>query len=310
MTTLEQLGSFSPTDLGHAAALCCAATWAFATVVFGKIAQTVDPRALNFVKSALSAVLLVGTSVALGDIPAVSAHDLTALAVSAFFGLMVADTAYFVALRELGPARGVVFVSLIPVCTALLAMPVLHEPFTLRMAVGMVLTLGGVTLVVRRPTTADVDTPAMPASASPAPRHARRGVIAGVAYCAAQAAANVLTKATDVCLSPLALSSLRMSMGALLLGLWILMLPGARARFAGVRASGRGLASGAFIGTYVGVLLGTFALRTVSAGVATTLVATTPLFALLFAWIAGEMPRMRAVVGSVVACAGVAVLVL
>lgn len=155
-------------DLGHAAALACAATWAFATVIFGRIARTLEARALNFLKTALSALLLAVTSVSLGDLPALS---------------------------------------------------------------------------------------------------------------------------------------------ALLLGCWLVVLPGAGPRLAGVRASARGLVAGAFVGTYEEVLLGTFAVRTVSAGVATTLVATTPMFAFAFVWLTGGRPGVRSILGALVALVGVPVLV-
>ena len=118
---------------GHLAALGCAATWAIATLLYGKAAQTVDARALNLWKCALSLALLGVTALVLDDIPSFSTRDAWALAASAVLGLLLADTAYFIALREIGPARGVLFVSLVPVTTALLAVPTLNEPLTPRM---------------------------------------------------------------------------------------------------------------------------------------------------------------------------------
>lgn len=290
----------SPT-LGHVAALVCAATWAMASLLFGKAAHAVDVRTLNLLKCGLAALLLGATSFALGDLPHIGGRDLLALAGSSLVGLVIADTAYFVALRELGAARGVLFVALVPVCTALLAVPVLHEPLTLPMLAGMALTLTGVTVVVRERASGVARSAAAAASL-------KKGVLGGGLYCTAQAGANVLTKSTDLSLSPLALSSTRMAMGALLLGILLLVSTRGSVPLQGVRASLPRVALAIFLGTYVGLVLGTYALRTVSAGVATTLVATTPLFALLFSLVTGERPSLRAAGGAVLALCGVALL--
>lgn len=284
--------------LGHLAALGCAATWAIATLLYGKAAQTVDPRALNLWKCVLSAVLLGVTALVLRDVPQLSTRDSLALAASAVFGLVLADTAYFIALREIGPARGVLFVSLVPVTTALLAVPTLDEPLTLRMVAGMLVTIVGVTIVVRSRVTETKD------------GRLWVGVVAGVVYCVTQAGANVLTKGTDPSHSPLALSVTRLTIGALILA--VMLGVTARGR-ANVRALGpvmKPITIATIIGTYGGLVLGTYALRTVSAGVATTLVATTPLFALVLTRVfTGETPPPRALVGAVMALLGVALLV-
>lgn len=292
----------STATLGHAAALACAAMWAVSTLLFGRVAQSVDVRMLNLLKCAIGALFLGLTSLFLGDLPHLAARDVVVLGASAVLGVIIADVAYFVALRELGAARGVLFVSLVPVSTALLAVPVLGEPLTPRMLAGMALTLTGVTVVVR-----EKARPA--ASATGRPSSVRTGVLGGAVYCLAQAAANVLTKSADVSLSPLALSSTRMAMGAVLVGLWLLVSTRGRLPLQGVRASLPSVTLAIFLGTYVGLVLGTWALRTVSAGVATTLVATTPLFALGFALLMGERPSLRATGGAVLALCGVALLV-
>lgn len=284
--------------LGALSALACAATWAFATIVFGRAAAAVDARVLNLAKCVVASVLLGGTSLLLGDVPQIQTRDLVALAVSAFLGVVVADTAYFVSLRELGAARGVLFVSLIPVCTALLAVPVLGEPLTARMLFGMAVTLGGITLVVLQR-----------GEDRSAGGRLGLGAFWAVVYCVAQAGANVLTKGTDTSLSPLALSTTRMGLGTIFLFLWIVVVTRGRVPLEGVRPRAGAIAVGSFVGTYVGIFLGTFALRTVSAGVATTLVATTPLFALGLGLLWGERPTTRSAVGALVALGGVAVLV-
>jgi drug/metabolite transporter (DMT)-like permease len=290
----------SAQDLGHASALACAALWAVSTVLFGAAAQSVSARALNLLKCSLAAALLCGTALVLGDVPALSSRDTIALSVSAVLGIVIADTAYFVALKHLGAARGVLFVSLVPVCTSLAAVPMLGEALTARMLLGMALTLTGVVVVVR------ARSPSSAPSASTLP-----GIVGGVVYCTAQALANVLTKSADPSLSPLALSAFRLLVGASIIALSLVVTARGRAE---VRALKPVLPRGSLAtlcGAYFGLLLGTYALRTVTAGIATTLIATTPLFAMVIARVIGkETPLPRMLLGAVVALAGVALLVL
>ncbi len=290
---------FAGEHVGHLAALACASMWALSTVLFGAAARTVDPRALNLLKCALAAPLLGVTALLLGDLPAFSARDSAALAVSALFGIVVADTAYFVALKELGAARGVLFVALIPVCTSLLALPVLGEALEPRMVAGMIVTLSGVVVVVRGRA-----------------RGAGRGrigvgVVAGVVYCTAQAAANVLQKGVDPALSPLSLSFFRLSIGAAVIALSLVVTVRGRRDIAALRPVLARGSLGTLAGAYAGLLLGTYAIRTVPTGVATTLIATTPLFALVAARVVDkETPSARTLAGALLALAGVALLML
>lgn len=291
--------TLSPEHVGHLAALGCASLWAVSTVIFGTATKSVDVRALNFVKCVIAAVLMVLTSVVLGDVPHPSTRDAVALAISAVLGIVIADTGYFVALQELGAARGSLFVALVPVCTAVFAIPVLGEALTVPKVFGMIVTLAGVTLVVRgRAEGAGLG-------------RTRIGVVGGVVYCTAQALANVLTKSADASLSPLALSTFRFVVaGVVLVGLLASTRKG-RASIAGLTPVLPRSVVATFVGAYCGQLLGTFGLRTVSAGVATTLMATTPLFAMVIARaFSGEALTPRMVGGAVLAVAGVALLVM
>jgi len=72
------------------------------------------------------------------------------------------------------------------------------------------------------------------------------------------------------------------------------------------------VAASAVVGTFVGIWLSQFAIgHATSTAVATTLLATSPIFALPIGhWIGGEPIGARAVVGTLVACAGLSALTL
>lgn len=293
---------------GHLAALACAATWAVATVIFGRATASIDVRLLNLMKVTVSALLLGATVFVVHGLPTITAREGGILVGSALLGIVVADTAYFVVLREIGSARGVLFVSLVPVCTALLASPLLDEALTWKMLVGMALTLVGVSVVV------------LGSSVNVAGPHGSlvRGVVAGFVYCVAQAGANVMAKSAVATVPPLVTATARMASASFLLAMWLgaslLLRPRERAalpaQWRAVRAMLVPLGVATFLGTYVGMILGTSALVGAKVGVVTTLTATTPLWALFFARVfLGETPTMRSLGGTVLALVGVALLV-
>lgn len=87
--------------LGDAMALGCAAVWACAVVLLRSL-RAVPPMALNLFKSALAALLVVLTSLALGHRWEVHhrPRDLAALVLSGVLGLAVADSLFLAGLSR------------------------------------------------------------------------------------------------------------------------------------------------------------------------------------------------------------------
>ena len=129
----------------------------------------------------------------------------------------------------------------------------------------------------------------------------------------AQASGVVLSRAAFVQtdLSPLWAAFLRLAAGALALAVWI---PLARKPVGGWlrgKQSGRlwgQLLFAIVIGTYLAVWLQQVALKLTSAGIAQTLLSTSPLFILPFAAWTGERVSLRAAVGAIVALVGIGLL--
>lgn len=285
--------------------LGCALTWAFASVTFARVMRshaTVAPHALNLVKSVIAMpFFLLGCVVTGAGLPAIDA-GFPWLVGSAVLGLLVADTGYFIALKALGPARGVLFIPLVPVATTVLAMVFLEEVLGVRAVLGVALTLLGVAVVLR-------DDKAGGARDAPA-AHRWLGVGGGALYALAQAAANVVNKHVLMETEALHVATLRVGIGAMCL-------------LAASAATGalRGLAPlatpaimktvivAALVGTLGGIWLGTLGAQHLPVGIATTLSCTTPLWALALARVTGEAIPPRALVGAALALGGVCVLV-
>jgi drug/metabolite transporter (DMT)-like permease len=139
----------------------------------------------------------------------------------------------------------------------------------------------------------------------------RAGVAFGVLAAVCQAAGNVLTKLGAADASALAVSVVRLTAGGL--GLGVQLAVAGRlleaVRPLGDRVLAPRLIVGTFLGTYLGIWLMNAGLKGADVGVASTLNSTSPIFVLPLAVVLlGERVSLRAVVGAIVAVAGVAVL--
>lgn len=293
------------------AMLGCALTWAFASVSFARVMRgntSVSPQGLNLVKGLIALpCFLIGCTASGAGLPTLD-DNFGWLALSAVLGLLVADTGYFVALKHLGVARGVLFIPLVPVVTALLAAALLDEGLSVGSIVGMAVTLLGLALVLWAPQPkamlrASTKTEALSSSILGI------GLLGGVIYALSQAAANVATKHVLLGAVVIHVATLRVLVGVVALffvSAFTGALPGLRPLFSGKVFVGVAIA--ALVGTAGGLWLGTLGTQQLPVGVATTLAATTPLWAQLLARLAGEAISVRAFAGAVVAVVGVVVL--
>lgn len=291
---------------GELASIGTAFTWAVASLVFARLSSKASPLSLNLLKCAVAAALLVPTLLVLegaSGLLGIGAADAARVAASGVLGLALADTLYFRALARMGPKRAAVLIALVPPATALLAAAVVDEALSAPMVAGMALTLCGVAVVVLAKKQGD--------EAPIGDADLRSGLSAGLGYVLCQAVTNVLLKDVGPTLSPLAITTARLALGAVVLALVIAArreLGGSLRALAAPGVRGPALAA-TIVGTYVGVWLSVHGIRHAKVGVATTLAATTPLFVLLLARVVlRQRAGTRAVIGAVVAVLGVAVL--
>ncbi len=289
--------------VGELCAVAAAMAWAIGSLLFGRLGREgVPPGAMNLGKLMVSGSLLVLTSLALTGHVFPSGAPTTALvllALSGFAGLTIGDTAYFGAIVSIGVPRAILLLSTAPIFAAFGGWIFLGEHLDDRALLGMALAFAGVVLVVIRPDSR-VERPG-------------RGIALGIVAALGQAAGSLLSRrAMQVGLDPLAAASGRIMIGGV--GLYAIALV-TRDALPWTRALAKdrtwlrvGLAS--LVGTYAGIWLAqTALLRASSTGVATTLLATSPIFALPIAHLLGmERMTLRSGVGVVLATCGIAVL--
>ena len=291
---------------GEFAALGTAVCFAGASNLFATAAVTMGPRVLNRLRITAAWGFLTVTMVfahhALWPTWA-SAPATLALALSGVIGFIFGDTFQFRSIVILGPGRASLLASTAPLFTTALAWPLLQQRPGPLALLGMLLTLSGTAFVISAP-------------AKLRGGHAEGGVGVGIASgllgALGQAGGYILSKlALKTGLDPLSGTVIRA--GCASMAVWI--MTGAERQIAPtisalrVGRSTRFMLAGALLGPCLGVLLSLTSLHLIDAGVAASITAISPLFAMLIAArFHDERLTWRSLVGSAIAIAGVVVL--
>lgn len=289
--------------MGELAALGAAMCWSVASLLFERFGRSAGGLALNLIKCTFALALMLPTLALLEGRwwpTTMSGSDAAILGASGLVGLSVGDTLWFGCLMRLGARRALLLFTVAPVLTAFFGSLLLGEPFTAQMLAGMVVTLAGVTWVIRERVEGGsgggVDVV---------------GVLLGVGSAVCQAIGTVLTKLAGEGFPALDVSIVRLAAGTLGL-LVIAAATGRLARTAApfaTRRSGLAVLAATFLGTYLGVWLMNAGFLLTWVGVASTMNAMSPIFVLpLAALFLGERVSARSALGAVIAVCGVAIL--
>lgn len=294
--------------LGEMAALATALCWSFSSIFYTLAGRQVGPATINRLRLLLSIVFLGLAHRLLLDslLPAARPEQWFWLGVSGIVGLSLGDTWLFQAYIWIGPRLAMLLKSLAPVFSALLAWLFLAETLAPVQIAGIFLTVGGVSWVV------------LERSPAPAgnPGHNRRylwGLLFGVGAALTQAV-GLITAKLGLSGDIPALSGHLMRMLAATAAMWGVTIwqrqAGAAIRqMAGRPQTSLNLTAGTVLGPVVGVWFSLVAVRLAHVGIASTLMALVPIFLLpIGRFVLKERISRRAVAGTVVAVAGVALL--
>lgn len=315
------LAIFTNETAGALAATGTAFCWALAALFFTSAARRIGQFSLNQIRLLMAIVLLSAACAIAGVFVQVPLSQVSLLALSGVAGLTLGDAAYFFALQTIGPRRGALVLSLHPMFTALLGVLLLGEGLTWIGVAGMVVTLAGVAWVVAE-------------RSAPGELHGSLwlGVLGGVGGAVGQAVGAILAKAglgyapgsvleqmsgldaaSRVEVHAFLGTLIRMISGFVPLMLFALVLGAVPRTFEKVR-DGKAMAAclgGSVFGPFVGVSLSLYALTRVDSYVAATIFATAPVLVIPLVWVVyKERVSWRAVLGALVACAGVGMLTL
>ncbi len=331
------------TNQGEIAALVAAILWAVSSVIYGRVGASIPPLHLNLIKGIVAIAFLLITIIASGELfPVLPPIPLGLLLLSGVMGIGLGDTAFLAAINSLGARRVLLLETLAPPITAIFALIFLHERLNASAWCGILLTILGVAWVIGEGVRGDggvgvrgdkgdkgdtgdtekyiyssfTSPPSSPSSPSPHSPHSPsflKGVGFALLAAVGNAAGAVLSRAALVnsTINPLWAALLRLIAAVLLLLPWIAwqqkrnttpILPNWNSRMIAVTCFA------AFCGTFLGIWLQQIAIKFTAAGIASTLLQTSPVFVLPLAMWTGEKVSLRAIAGVGIAIAGIALL--
>ena len=293
--------------LGELAALSAAFLWALASAVYSKLGKTLSPLLLNLSKGIMAVVLLTITLLINAEpIPTIPITSLVELSLSGVIGIGIGDTLYFETLQRLGVRLTLLLGVFTPSITAILALLFLHESLSAWAWLGMVLTLTGIAWVIQERNNSG--------SASVGRSQTLQGLILGAIAVLIFAVSALLSRGAlaTTSVTPLWAALIRLGAGTLSLIIVVTLRPKVlkQWRQLGQKEVGLPLIGAAFLGTYLGIWLQQIGFKYAPVGIAQTMLATSPLFILVLARLAGQKVTVQSWVGSAIALAGVSLLLL
>lgn len=295
--------------MGELAGLLTSFFWALSSTFFTKAGRIVGSIQVNRIRLFFAVILvMLAHLVTQGSLLPVHAglDRWVWLGLSGFVGLVLGDSFVFQAYVLIGNRLGTLIMALSPVFGALIAFLFLGEQLTLSQVGGMVLSISGVALVVLKGHNGNGVT------------HDRRsyiiGILCGLGGAIGQAGGLVLAKKGLVGNYP-AVSGLAIRMLVSMVIVWLLALAMGELRSTLVAArilpATGAIAAGAVVGPFIGVWFSLLAVQLTYVGIASTLTSLAPIFVLpMSVWIFKEKVNRWAVLGTLIALAGVAVIFL
>jgi drug/metabolite transporter (DMT)-like permease len=237
------------------------------------------------------------------------------LAISGVIGFALGDLFLFKAFVEIGPRISMLVMSLSAPVTALIGWVFLGEIYGPLQWSGIAVTLAGVAMVILERNGTGPTSLAVPRNRL-AKKITLHGVVMAFLGMLGQAVGYIFSKvgmqSGGAMLDPIAATTIRVLAGTLGV-IVILFALGWWPKIWQARRDTKALAHttvGAFLGPYLGVALSLAALHYTSAGVASTIMALTPVMLIPFAvFIHKEHVSLRALVGTMVAFAGIVLLI-
>lgn len=302
---------------GELAALATAGCWVITALSFEAAGKRIGSLSLNLIRLVMAfAPLCVWGLVTRGHaLPIDAAPSAWGwLALSGLIGFTLGDLCLFRAFVLIGPRLSTLIMASVPVWTSLLGFVFLDERLHERELLGIALTVSGIAWAVSQRQPAPVPTQASEASVPTSKpsrwRFASSGIALALAGALGQAVGLVLSKHGMADYDAFAATQIRVLAGIAGFGVVITLWrwwPRVREAVRDTKAMGP-TAIGAVFGPFLGVGLSLLAVQLAPTGVASSMMATTPILMLPVSWIRGEKFGWAGALGAVIAVVGVAVL--
>jgi drug/metabolite transporter (DMT)-like permease len=305
----------SVTAAGLAAGLATALLWGGSALTWGLAGRRIGALAVNCLRLVLALGMLAGARWVFRHSPwpmGLPREQMLMLLLSGVVGAGLADMCYFHGLVIIGPRLGTLIMSAAPIFAAAAAyLTPMREALPARAVVGIVLTVAGVAWVV---------SDRSPAGAWKAPAGSSFALGMGLTIFAtvlvglgmAMSRWGMLPLPDGRRVTPFDGTMLRIAAAGVVTWGYALGIRrlGQVGRAVADRRSMAIVVVGTIIGPVVGIWMSMVSLDLLPAGVASALIATSPIFMIPIAYIAyGDRPTLRGLAGTLLAVAGLAVMV-
>jgi drug/metabolite transporter (DMT)-like permease len=223
------------------------------------------------------------------------------LSISGVIGFVLGDFFLFKSYEFISSKISMLIMTMAPPTAAILGWFMMGEQFSMMNILGMALVIGGVSLVILKK---DVE------GGVKKSRYSLKGILFAFGGAIGQGVGAVFSKVGMGDYDPFASSQIRVISGIIGFAVLITLMK----RWGGVvrgvkdRKASKALVLGSFFGPFLGVSLGMVAFKFTSVGIASTLMATVPVFILLPSHlIFKEKLTPNEVIGAFIAVAGIAV---
>jgi drug/metabolite transporter (DMT)-like permease len=292
--------------LGELSALLTSFLWSGSSLTFAAAAKRVGSLQLNIDRLILASLFLLITVLSFNLIHSLSFTQVTALAVSGIIGLVIGDSFLFASYNHIGARLSMLIMALAPGMSAVLAYFTLGETLSAWGITGMLVTLAGIAIVV-------LERKEIPSSGY---KISKTGYFYGFMGALGQAAGLLIAKFAfeEGPINGFAATFIRIISATILILPVSLMFRRYKNPIKVYSADRKALSStlaGTILGPFLGITASLIAVANTKVGIASTLMSLMPVIMLpMLKYIYKEKLGLRAVIGAVVAVAGIAILFL
>ncbi len=290
--------------IGEIAGLLTALCWTATAMSFQIAARKIGSLALNFIRLLFAFVFyVVYMRIFMGQwLPLdASPQAWLYLGISGIIGFVLGDFFLFKSYEYISSKISMLIMTLAPPIAFLMGYLFLHESFTVLNILGMVLIMGGVSIVVLKK---DVE------NGIRKNRYPLKGVLYAFLGAIGQGVGAFFSKKGMAEYDPFASSQIRVITGIVGFAILITILKKWKMVHVGINntRARKALLAGSFFGPFLGVSLGMVAFKYTGLGIASTLMATVPVFILLPSHIIlKEKLTVGEIVGALLAVGGISI---
>lgn len=292
--------------LGEITALLTACCWSFSSYIFTAAANRIGSVQLNINRMIFAVIILFITIILAGINFELSNKQILNLSISGIVGLVFGDSFLFKAFTMIGTRLSMLLMSLTPAMSAILAYFFLGERIALLGITGMIITLLGITLVV------------FDKKENRTSSHSGKGlgIFYGILGALGQALGMIFAKLAfeESNINGFLATFVRLFSATILILPIAILFKRYKNPVKLYSDDRKGLVltlGGTFFGPFLGITLSLISIANTSVGIASTLMATVPVIMLpIGKFVFKDQIKLKAVIGAVIAVAGIAILFL